>query len=322
MKRQLLLLRHGKSDWSTDASDFDRPLKDRGKRDVQRIGVWLSQQGLIPDQVIASSAERAKVSAEKLVKAMAADPVKIQFDHHLYAADLDSLLKRLKACPANTRRLLLVGHNPELEALLLYLAKDEVAMPNDGKLLPTASLALLAIDGRWDKMRAGCARLERTVRPKSLPRKFPFPHPDSTEQRDRPAYYYSQSSVIPYRIKDGKTEVLLIRSSGNKRWVVPKGIKEPGLTAQDSAAKEAREEAGISGKVGKQPLGRYSVQKWGGTCSVELYSMKVTRLFDESEWHENHRGRKWLTPEKAAQQVSEDALKPFIRRLGRDLKTD
>jgi 8-oxo-dGTP pyrophosphatase MutT (NUDIX family) len=55
--------------------------------------------------------------------------------------------------------------------------------------------------------------------------------------------------VIPYRIRDGKIEVMLITSSTRKRWIIPKGMIEPDMTPQDSAAKEAWEEAGIIGQV-------------------------------------------------------------------------
>ena len=48
MTRELLILRHGKSDWSTGEDDFDRPLVDRGKRGAQRMGVWLATNNMIP----------------------------------------------------------------------------------------------------------------------------------------------------------------------------------------------------------------------------------------------------------------------------------
>jgi 8-oxo-dGTP pyrophosphatase MutT (NUDIX family) len=58
-----------------------------------------------------------------------------------------------------------------------------------------------------------------------------------------------QSGVIPYRIENGQIEVMVITSSTGKRWVIPKGLIEPDMTPQDSAAKEAWEEAGLLGKV-------------------------------------------------------------------------
>ena len=115
------------------------------------------------------------------------------------------------------------------------------------------------------------------------------------EMRDRPAYYYNQSSVIPYRIKDGKPEILLVRSSKQKHWVVPKGISEPWLTLQASAAKEALEEAGVEGEVGSESLGSYKYDKWGAECSVQVYPMQANKLIPEDEWEERHRGREWLS---------------------------
>ena len=56
--RELLLLRHARSDWSVRSDDFHRPLQTEGKRDAQRLGSWLMQQGLVPDHVVSSPAER------------------------------------------------------------------------------------------------------------------------------------------------------------------------------------------------------------------------------------------------------------------------
>ena len=63
---ELLLLRHGKSDWSTNTIDFDRPLKKRGKRNAKQIGMWLLDNDLIPDLIISSPANRA-ISTAKIV---------------------------------------------------------------------------------------------------------------------------------------------------------------------------------------------------------------------------------------------------------------
>jgi len=50
-KRQLILLRHAKSDWP-DVPDRKRPLAKRGRRDAPRIGRWLHEHGYRPDVVI------------------------------------------------------------------------------------------------------------------------------------------------------------------------------------------------------------------------------------------------------------------------------
>lgn len=315
MTRELLILRHGKSDWSADTDDFHRPLKDRGKRGAQRIGVWLAQQDLRPDYIVSSSAERAMVTAEKTCKVMGLGTQQIHSDRAVYEAGLQNLLQVLAACPETAQRVLLVGHNPGLEQLLEYLVAEQVPDTADGKLLPTATLARLEMPADWQQLESGCAVLKSIIRPASLPKKFPFPQPDSRELRDRPAYYYSQSAVIPWRLRDGNPEILVIASSKKNHRVVPKGIREPGLTSQESAAREALEEAGVEGQVGNEPLGTYQYEKWGATCAVEVYPMEVIRVLPESEWEERHRGREWLAPEKARKCLKQQAFRPMIDTL-------
>jgi len=319
MTRELLLLRHGKSDWDAGVDDYHRPLKDRGKRSAQRIGVWLAQQQLVPDLIVTSPAERALVTAQKACKAMGDGDTGIQRDERIYAAGIDELLVVLGDCPESAVRVMLVGHNPGLEELLVWLASTAVPLPEDGKLLPTATLARLQMPADWRALVAGCARLDSITRPGTLPKKFPWPGPDGKELRDRPAYYYTQSSVIPYRVRDGKPEILVIASSKKNHLVVPKGIKDPGLSPQESAAKEAWEEAGIEGEVAETALGSYSCEKWGATCTVAVYPMKVTRVIPEEEWEENHRGREWVTPAQAASQLKQEELRPLVNKLNSQL---
>jgi phosphohistidine phosphatase len=315
MTRELLLLRHGKSDWGTGVDDYHRPLKDRGKRGAQRIGVWLAQQKMVPDLIVTSPAERALVTAQKACKAMGNGDEGIQRDRRIYAAGIDELLAVLGDCSQEAGRVMLVGHNPGLEELLVWLAGDAVPVPDDGKLLPTATLARLQMPADWRLLVAGCARLDAITRPGMLPKKFPYPAPDSKEWRDRPAYYYTQSSVIPYRVRDGKPEILVISSSKKHHLVVPKGIKDPGLSPRESAAKEALEEAGIEGDIAETELGSYTCEKWGATCTVAVYPMKVTRLIPEEEWKERHRGRQWVSPEKAARELQQRELEALVKKL-------
>jgi phosphohistidine phosphatase len=315
MAAELLLLRHGKSDWDNELDDFNRPLKDRGKRGAQRIGAWLAQHELIPDYIISSPAERALVSAQKCSKAMGLNPEEIKTDQRVYAADVDMLLAVLADCPEQVKRVMLVGHNPELEDLLSWLADEDIPLPDDGKLLPTAALARLRMHDSWNSLKQGRATLESIIRHRDLPKKFPFSSHHGSEHRDRPAYYYAQSAVIPWRMRKGKAEILIISSSKRKHWVVPKGIWEPGMTAQESAAKEALEEAGIEGCVADTAIGIYAYPKWGATCTVEVYSMEVTRVLPEEEWEEVHRGRKWVSPKQAAKRLKHAELKPMVREL-------
>ncbi len=131
--------------------------------------------------------------------------------------------------------------------------------------------------------------------------------------RTRPDYFYTQSAVIPYRERDGRLEVLLITSRKKRRWVIPKGVKEPDLSPQASAAKEALEEAGIEGRVSERPIGTYRYQKWGGTCTVEVFVMAVDQV--RETWEESYRDREWVSLETAVSRIEEDRLKALLRAL-------
>ena len=134
-----------------------------------------------------------------------------------------------------------------------------------------------------------------------------------TNMPDVPDYFFVQSAVIPYRERDGNLEILLISSRKKRRWVIPKGVKEPELSAQVSAAQEALEEAGIEGQVSNQSIGHYAYEKWGGTCRVEVFTMMVEKV--HKEWLESHRNREWISIEEAARRVDEKQLKRLIRSV-------
>jgi phosphohistidine phosphatase len=136
----------------------------------------------------------------------------------------------------------------------------------------------------------------------------------------KPAHYFSQSAVVPYRRHGGKVQILLITSRNRKRWVVPKGVRELDLSPAESAAQEALEEAGIRGRVSKESVGSYVYRKWGGTCTVELFVMKVESVLDE--WQESERDREWLAPEEAAARVNEAELARLILAVARQVSGD
>jgi 8-oxo-dGTP pyrophosphatase MutT (NUDIX family) len=132
----------------------------------------------------------------------------------------------------------------------------------------------------------------------------------------RPWWFYQQSGVIPYRIVEGRVEVLLITSRRSGRWVIPKGIIDPGMSAAESARKEAYEEAGIKGELSREPVGEYHYDKWGGTCTVKVFRMEVQDVV--AAWPEFiARRREWMAVEAAAQSVKEPRLQKLIRKLGR-----
>lgn len=95
---------------------------------------------------------------------------------------------------------------------------------------------------------------------------------------------YAQSAVVPFVLKNGAVELLLITNRSGNRWVIPKGIVEGSLTALESAVREAYEEGGIKGKAYKEAIGEYRYRKWSGTCNVEVFLFEVSEVL--REWPE------------------------------------
>lgn len=169
--RELLLLRHGKSDWSTGEEDFNRPLKKRGKMNAVQMAKWMLSQDLIPDLIISSPALRAIKTAEKCARTLGLSEQLIKKDARVYDADLNNLLTVITSCPEEINRLLLVGHNPGLERLLTALIENCPSYP-DGKLLPTSALARLELLTDWKSLGTNNARLISITRVKELPPQF------------------------------------------------------------------------------------------------------------------------------------------------------
>lgn len=168
MTHELLLLRHAKSDWPVDVDDFSRPLKKRGRRAAKQVGRWLHQQHLIPDTILSSPATRALATAQRVCRQLGIDESTIVCDLRIYEADAQTLLSILKT-GCHGRRVLLVGHNPGLENLLLKLVPHSIPLSINGKCLPTAALAQLAFESEWAELSPGSAKLVALVRPDSLP---------------------------------------------------------------------------------------------------------------------------------------------------------
>lgn len=130
---------------------------------------------------------------------------------------------------------------------------------------------------------------------------------------DVPDWYFRQSAAVPYRIVSGGLELLLITARGGNRWIFPKGVIDPHLDAIGAALQEAYEEAGVRGEVRESPLGSFKYEKWGGTCHVTVFALKVTQELDD--WPEcKVRSRRWVCSDDAELLVDK-VFHPFVGHL-------
>jgi 8-oxo-dGTP pyrophosphatase MutT (NUDIX family) len=116
-----------------------------------------------------------------------------------------------------------------------------------------------------------------------------------------------QSGALPYTVLDGRVVFLLVTSRRTGRWIFPKGSISAGMTAWDSAAKEAFEEAGVIGEIGTEPVGTYQNTDKGQLVDIDLYPLRVSEQFDS--WDEmDQRLRHWALLAEVRRLLAERAL--------------
>ena len=140
----LTLLRHAKSGWNDPVMrDFDRPLNAKGARAAALIGAQMRALGLGFDHVVASPAARVMETVEHLAHGYGR-AIEPEWDRRLYLASTAMLLDLIHTLPPEADRVLMIGHNPGLEELVLLLTADEphAALRREVAVkYPTASLA-------------------------------------------------------------------------------------------------------------------------------------------------------------------------------------
>lgn len=157
----MLLLRHAKSGYPNGVADHARPLAPRGVREAGLAGDWLRANQPRIDQVLCSTATRAR---QTLATTGIADiGVPVHYADRLYGATPGTVLDELNAVGEDIATLLLVGHEPTLSQVALGLAGIRGTDPRTEARIatkfPTSGIAVLEVPGRWDQLELGGAAL-------------------------------------------------------------------------------------------------------------------------------------------------------------------
>ena len=161
--RVLLVLRHSKAVHEAGLRDLDRGLTKRGRRDAAAAGTMMRDAGLIPDRVLCSAALRTRQTWQHVSEALgpAADKAKVSFESRLYDADETALLQAVRRTPDKAGTVLLVGHNPASQELVLDLTGlGDLAFP-------TSALAVVRLPGSWADTGPGGGELARIWTPRT-----------------------------------------------------------------------------------------------------------------------------------------------------------
>jgi phosphohistidine phosphatase len=161
--RILLVLRHSKAVHEPGLRDEDRGLTKRGLRDATAAGETIREAGLIPDRVLCSAALRTRQTWQQVSAALgrAADKAKVSYESSLYYADADDLLEAVRHGPDKAETILLVGHNPASQELVVDLTgRRDLSFP-------TSALAVVRLPGRWADAAHGGGELAQVWTPRT-----------------------------------------------------------------------------------------------------------------------------------------------------------
>ncbi len=163
--KQLFILRHAKSSWDDPGlDDHERPLAPRGRRAVELLAEHVRTQRIEPAMVLCSSARRTRQTFEGV-----APGGELLVEPELYGASCENLIERLRRVPEGTPSVMVIGHNPALQDLVLSLARSDAGKLSEvERKFPTGALATLVFECPWSELSAGSAKLVDVVRPRDL----------------------------------------------------------------------------------------------------------------------------------------------------------
>jgi 8-oxo-dGTP pyrophosphatase MutT (NUDIX family) len=128
-----------------------------------------------------------------------------------------------------------------------------------------------------------------------------------------------QVAALPLRrTKSGTLEILLVTSRGTGRWIIPKGWPSKRLGDRKAAAREARQEAGVKGRILPKAIGsyRYVKPELGESCDIDVSVFLLAVLKQRKRWPEMHeRKRAWFGVLDAAEKIREPELSSLIGNL-------
>lgn len=163
--KKVLLMRHAKSSWDNPGlRDFERPLNKRGKRDAPRMGRYLKELQLIPNQIFSSPAERAKSTILEVIRELDLADSQVTWDENLYFNGAQSYLDLIRTADESSNLVMTVGHNPMTEDAISALSGH-----TSRKAIKTATIACFefAVDS-WQSIQPSPDALKWVVGPKDL----------------------------------------------------------------------------------------------------------------------------------------------------------
>ena len=170
--KTIYLPRHAKSSWNSGVvKDFDRPLNNRGQNDAIKMAEEMYRLSWSPEKIIASPAIRVKQTCKVYCEILNYPVENVEWNSEIYAAYTITLLHILTSLEEATKSVMLIGHNPAMEDLLVHLCgntKVREQQQKDGKILTTANVVKLTTNAEWKDLVMDELHLAKLLRPKEI----------------------------------------------------------------------------------------------------------------------------------------------------------
>jgi len=165
MERQLIIMRHAKSSWSSGVtSDHARPLNKRGRHDVPRVAARLAELGWMPEQILSSDSQRTRETCGLLCDTWGSK-VSVDFLGQFYRAGTTAIRQEVTALSELVKSALVLGHNPGWSEAVWWLSGEYVHLTTANAVLLKSDSAswhdAMAQRGAWEQV--------EVIRPKELP---------------------------------------------------------------------------------------------------------------------------------------------------------
>ena len=159
-RRRLVLVRHAKAE-PFAATDHDRQLTERGRREAEAAGAYLRERSLLPDHAVVSPAVRARATWDGMEQEMGSG-AEVTYDDSVYTGSADVVVDALRYVPKDRDLVVFVGHQPAI-GFVAHLLDDGEGDPDALQTMlhgfPAASMAIFEVDGEWEDLGPEAGRL-------------------------------------------------------------------------------------------------------------------------------------------------------------------
>lgn len=152
--KQIFIVRHAKSDWENELSDFERPLNQRGHLDAPAMAKRILQLGYKPEILISSSVRRAISTARYFAVEFGYPNECIRQERNIYDIGQKFTLELITQLDDNINSAMIFGHNPDQSSLATFFGNEPIVN------MPTCAVVGIELDtDNWANIKTATSKL-------------------------------------------------------------------------------------------------------------------------------------------------------------------